>query len=158
MPQNHALSWSVSIFFSSQLSFFNQEIFSRLAPFPITCSRLFPTSSSPPIKIFAVFFPLRLSLFPVPGTVPGGDGDGSVEDNRRQGHVEVGAVVEHVQTLGVGRHLRAEPPAAKDAVRPPAALRLGREVDVRAHLAQHLLRLQLGVTVRRAARKDLVFL
>ncbi len=66
-------------------------------------------------------------------------------------------MVEHVQSLGVGRHLRAEPPE-EDAVRPPAALCLGREVDVRAHLAQHLLRLQLGVAVRRAARKDLVFL
>jgi hypothetical protein len=37
-----------------------RNFFFRLAPFPLTCSRLFPPSSSPHQKVFAVY-PLPLS-------------------------------------------------------------------------------------------------
>ncbi len=90
--------------------------------------------------------------------LPGCDCDGSIEDHRRQGHVEVGAVVEHVKALRVGRHLGAELAEGGGFAAASSALQLRRDRDLRAHLAEDLLGLQLGVPVGGAARKNLVFL
>ena len=91
--------------------------------------------------------------------LPGRNGDSAVENNRREGHVVVGAVVEHIQPFSIRRDLGAVAPATSGRLRAaPPALQLGRHIDFGAHFAQDLLRLHLGVAQGSAAGENLVFL